>query len=160
MNATKETQSKHASRKMLSVLTGSFDKTEKLAPSSQQVCLTFLLKKFFELSEIDSAESKNKKSAFFLSKNRSMNYPDGCIVSQCKHFITKKKLFCSKNNYCPALLGGAHTYFVVLLWLITFGIPPIILCGYSLINDVFSAFLIDLLPADNKWFLLGTKWGW
>ena len=77
LNATKETQSKHASRKMLSVLTGSFDKTEKLAPSSQQVCLTFLLKKFFELSEIDSAESKNKKSAFFLSKNRSMNYPDG-----------------------------------------------------------------------------------
>ena len=66
---------------MLSVLTGSFDKTEKLAPSSQQVCLTFLLKKFFELSEIDSAESKNKKSAFFLSKNRSMNYPDGCIKS-------------------------------------------------------------------------------
>ena len=67
---------------MLSVLTCSFDKTEKLAPSSQQVCLTFLLKKFFELSEIDSAESKNKKSAFFLSKNRSMNYPDGCIANE------------------------------------------------------------------------------
>ena len=47
LNATKETESKHVSRKMLSVANGEFLSTQNWAPSSQGVNLTFIVKKSF-----------------------------------------------------------------------------------------------------------------
>ena len=47
LNATKETESKHVSRKMLSVANGQYLSTENWAPSSQGVYLTFIVKRIF-----------------------------------------------------------------------------------------------------------------
>ena len=47
LNATKETESKHISHKMLSVANGLFLSAENWAPNSQGVDLTFIVKRIF-----------------------------------------------------------------------------------------------------------------
>ena len=47
LNATKQIESKHASRKIVSAVNGSFLNTENLAPISQEAYLTFIEMRVF-----------------------------------------------------------------------------------------------------------------
>ena len=61
----KQVLNKHALQKMFSVTNGSFLSTEILAPGSQGMYLTFIVKQFFRFLKASISRTKNVKKYLF-----------------------------------------------------------------------------------------------